>query len=206
MKAQSLQNYLDELAGPTATPGGGSAAAISGAMGAALVSMACNLTIGRPRYSGSEALLQTVLTITEGLRDQLLQLAQADCQAFERVMAAYRLPKATETERIDRQRKIRAALQEATQTQLRVVVACADLIRQIAVSIDKINPNTMADAAAALHLANTGLQIGRSNVYLNAALLDDLQIAKRFQHSLLSACNGVEAIYDKALAYAHQSS
>jgi formiminotetrahydrofolate cyclodeaminase len=200
IRDQSLEKFLDQLAGPTATPGGGGAAAISGAMGAALVSMACRLTIGRPRFSRSEDILQKALANSEALRERLLQLAEADRQAFERVMAAYRLPKTTEVEKTGRRAEVQAALQEATQTQAQVAVACAEVIRQTARIIDKVNPNTVGDAAAAVHLADAGLKIGQSNANINLKLLDDPQVTGQFQNILVSACEGVEAARNKALA------
>jgi hypothetical protein len=104
-----LQEFLDGLASKSPTPGGGSAAAIIGAMGAALVSMVCNLTVGKAGYSTVEEDMKSMLNEAEALRTRLTDMVRADVEAFDRVMAAYRLPKEN-----DEQKQVRsAAIQEA---------------------------------------------------------------------------------------------
>ncbi|MEQ1531686.1 MAG: cyclodeaminase/cyclohydrolase family protein, partial [Methylococcales bacterium] len=83
---KSVQNFLDELASKSATPGGGSAAALMGAQGAALVSMVCNLTIGKPKFAEVEAEMQEVLSKAEALRSQLTSLVHADIDVFNQLM------------------------------------------------------------------------------------------------------------------------
>jgi formiminotetrahydrofolate cyclodeaminase len=89
IKDKAIQQFLDELASKTATPGGGSAAALMGAQGAALVSMVCNLTIGKPQFAAVEAEMLTVLDKAEALRSQLTDLIKQDIDVFNRLMAKY---------------------------------------------------------------------------------------------------------------------
>ncbi len=91
-----VQTFLDELAGGSATPGGGSAAAAAGAMGAALVSMVCNLTVGRKKFTDVEAQMKEILSKSEALRAELTQLITDDSEAFNAIMAAFRMPKNTD--------------------------------------------------------------------------------------------------------------
>ena len=109
----SIQTFLTELASAAPTPGGGGAAAISGAMGAALVSMVCNLTIGKKKYVEVEAELKDVLARSEGLRAGLTGMIAQDVAAFDAVMGAYGLPKGTDEEKDARNTAIQAALKEA---------------------------------------------------------------------------------------------
>src|SRR2546421_12486285 len=93
IKDQSIQVFLNELASKAATPGGGSAAAIMGAIGAALVSMVCNLTLGKANYREVEEELHSVRLKAERLRQQLTAMIEEDVKAFEEVMGAYALPR-----------------------------------------------------------------------------------------------------------------
>src|SRR5450631_4422829 len=98
----SVEKFLDDLASGNPTPGGGSAAAVMGAMGAALVSMVCNVTLGKKGYEAVEAELQFVRHESDNLRARLTAMVADDVAAFEGLMAAYRLPKASEEDKARR--------------------------------------------------------------------------------------------------------
>ena len=153
IKNQPIQTFLHDLASKSATPGGGSAAALMGAQGAALVSMVCNLTIGKPKFAEVEAELQEVLGKAEALRSQLTDLIQADIDVFNRLMSKYALPKDTEEEKANRSAVIQAVLQEATQVPMQCVHACAEVIRLSKVAAELGNPSAVSDAGAAVMAA-----------------------------------------------------
>jgi formiminotetrahydrofolate cyclodeaminase len=92
---KSLNAFLDELASSSPAPGGGSVAALSGALGAALTSMVCNLTVGKKKYADVEDELKNVLVQSEHLREQFTELIERDTAAFNKVMEAFALPKET---------------------------------------------------------------------------------------------------------------
>src|SRR5271170_1096583 len=94
MTQESIDEFLNHLASADPTPGGGSAAAIMGATGAALVSMVCNVSIGKKGYEEAEPELRAVLAQSESLRRRLTAMVQDDVSAFDGLMAAYKLPKA----------------------------------------------------------------------------------------------------------------
>src|SRR5579872_6733601 len=96
---QSIERFLDELASGHPTPGGGSAAAIMGAMGAALVSMVCNVTIGKKGYEGVEGEMRAVLHEAEKVRRRLMSMVADDIAAFESILAAYKMPKSDDQEK-----------------------------------------------------------------------------------------------------------
>src|ERR1700674_4214768 len=98
----SGEKFLDDLAGSQPTPGGGSAAAIMGAMGASLVSMVCNVTIGKKGYEGVEAEMKAVLHESEKVRRRLTAMVAEDIAAFDSILAAYKLPKATDADKARR--------------------------------------------------------------------------------------------------------
>src|SRR3954452_473089 len=99
---QRLGQFLDELASGAPTPGGGSVAALSGAMAAGLITMVCDLTIGKQQYAEFEAQAQSLRARAEALRAELQQLAQADVEVFNNLSAAYKLPRTTEADAASR--------------------------------------------------------------------------------------------------------
>ena len=177
IKDQPIQQFLDELASKSATPGGGSAAAIMGAQGAALISMVCNLTIGKPKFAEVEADMQALLSDAEALRQQLTDMIKADVDVFNRVMASYGLPKETDAEKAARSAAIQDVLKEATDVPLDCAKACAKVIALSQIAADKGNPNVISDAGAGLMAAYGGLKIAALNVYINAGSLKDRDFA-----------------------------
>src|SRR5512138_1221638 len=105
----TLKSFLDELASASPAPGGGSVAALAGALGAALTSMVSNLTIGKKKYATVEGEMKDVLARAEGLREQFTELVEKDTAAFNKVMESFALPKESEAQRALRSAAIREA-------------------------------------------------------------------------------------------------
>ena len=196
IKASSIQAFLDDLAGPAATPGGGSAAALVGAFGAALICMVCNLTIGRPRFAAAEDDLRAALVEAETLRRQLAALAEADTHAFNQVMAAYRLPQGG-----DKEAAIQSALKQATQVPLETAIACAAALRLVDRVIARINPNALSDAGTAALLAEAGLRGAQFNVGINLAGIEDAGFVQEARQALARALEGAEQERERVAAY-----
>jgi formiminotetrahydrofolate cyclodeaminase len=178
IKHQPIQQFLDNLASKSATPGGGSAAAVMGAQGAALISMVCNLTIGKPKFAEVEADMQALLAESETLRQQLTDMIKADVDVFNQVIAAYGLPKETDEDKVARSAAIQSVMKDATQVPLDCAKACARVISLSQVAADKGNPNVISDAGAALMAAYGGLKIAALNVYINAGSLKNREFAE----------------------------
>jgi formiminotetrahydrofolate cyclodeaminase len=198
---QTVHALLDDLAGSSATPGGGSAAALAGAMGAALVSMVCRLTIGKRRFADAEDELRGVLDQAEGLRRQLTDLANADSRAFDQVMAAYRLPKETQQEQAFRQASIQKALHQAADVPLATATACACVVKLAHQVISKINPSAVSDAGAAVLLAEAGLQGAQLNVAINLSSIEDAHFVQETRQSLQKALAGIAPAKEYVLKY-----
>lgn len=175
---ETIQGFLDGLASSAPTPGGGGAAAISGAMGAALLSMVCNLTIGKKKYVAVEEELKGILSQSEALRAKLTAMIADDVEAFDAVMAAYSLPKATDDERAARLAKIQEVLKVATDVPLACCRACRAVIDLAQAVADKGNLNVISDAGVAVLSAHAGLRSAALNVYVNAKGLDDRAFAE----------------------------
>jgi len=201
LKDTRIQVFLEELAGSSATPGGGSASALAGAMGAGLVGMVCRLTIGKKRFTNVEDELRRVLEEAEALRQQLSDLADADIQAFDQVMAAYRLPKETQEDQAARQAAIQRALQAATRVPLETASACAGVLKLAAQVIGKINPNALSDAGAAALLADAGLKGAQLNVAINLADIHDPIFVEETQEALRGVLSATDQEKERVFAY-----
>jgi formiminotetrahydrofolate cyclodeaminase len=183
-KSQTIQAFLDELASESPTPGGGGAAAATGAMGAALVSMVCNLTIGKEKFAAVETQMKDILAKAEALRVKLTDLMAEDVAAFDAVMAAYRLPKDTPNDKTARSAAIQEAAKTAALTPLATTRACAEVI-ELAQSVAELgNPNVLSDAGVAALCAQAGLKGAALNVFINLGMIKDQTFVSQCQAEL----------------------
>lgn len=173
MRDRSIGDWLDSLTSEAPAPGGGAAAAMNAAVGAALVGMVCNLTIGKPKYAQHDELMRGALAKAVTARDEALRLADEDAAAFEAVMAAYRLPRATEAEAERRRGAIQAALTGAAEVPLRTAALAADIIGLAAAILDGANVNVVSDVAVAASSARAALDAAAMNVEVNLAAITD---------------------------------
>jgi methenyltetrahydrofolate cyclohydrolase len=199
IKQSSIDGFLDELASRNSTPGGGSAGAMMGAMGAALLSMVCNLTIGKAKYRDVEAELSTILARTEQLRGQLTEMIEEDVESFGTVMRAYAMPRQTPEEALLRSQAMQNALKEATQVPLRCCRVCRELIDLSAVVAQKGNSHVVSDAGVAVLVAHAALRSGALNVMINVKAMTDRQFAasqlRELEELLSQASAATEACY-----------
>ena len=126
---EKLHRYLDDLASAQPVPGGGSTAALSGAMGAALASMVCRITMAKEAYADLQQEIEELLRRTEYLRSRFQQLMQEDIEAYGRLAASYKLPRETGDERKYRTDMIQKQLIEAALVPLEVAECAAELIQ-----------------------------------------------------------------------------
>ena len=170
---RTLNGFLDEVASFSPAPGGGSVAALSGALGSALTSMVCNLTIGKKKYAEVEEDLKRVLDQSEQLRAQFTELIDRDTQAFGKVMEAFALPKDTEPQKALRAAAIRGATKEATLVPLEVMKHCIDALALAQIVASKGNSNSASDAGVSALMLHASLEGAALNVRINLSGLDD---------------------------------
>ncbi len=186
IKDSSVQTFLDQLASQASTPGGGSAAAIMGAMGAALVSMVCNLTIGKKNYAAVEDDLKQVLQESEALRQRLTEMINDDVRVFNEVMSAYGMPRDTEEQKSARGAAIQQALKDATLVPLACAKASAEVIDLSRTAAEKGNVNVVSDAGVAVMAAYAALKSAALNVYINVGNIKDRDFAEARRSELES--------------------
>lgn len=189
-----LRDLLDRFASTDPTPGGGSAAALSGATGAALVAMVCAMPKTRTGAPEERARLDTALGWAREASSRLRALVDEDSEAFDGVMAAYRMPKATDEEKAQRKKAVARALSQATQVPVRTGEACLVVLRAAVEAAAHGNPNALSDARTGGALAWAGLLGAAENVRINAgssdtaaaALLEEAEKAVRDGRALMA--------------------
>jgi formiminotetrahydrofolate cyclodeaminase/predicted GIY-YIG superfamily endonuclease len=179
-----VNEYLDALASAAPTPGGGSASALAAAMGAAMVAMACNLTVGREKFAAVEEELRGVLARAGELQAVLVAAVDDDTEAYDVVSAAYKLPKATPEEKAARTAAIQQGLQGASDVPLRVAQAAAEVLALTKVAQAKANPNVASDAYVAELLARAGRDGAIANVEINLGSITDAAFADRMRTAI----------------------
>jgi formiminotetrahydrofolate cyclodeaminase len=196
---KQVGEFLNELASGSPTPGGGSAAALSGATGAALVSMVCNLTIGREKYKAAETEMQAVLARAEDLRTRLLASIDADIAAYGELSGAMKLPRSTDEEKAARSRAIQRALVKATQAPLEIARLCREVMTLTRPTAEKGNVNAVSDAGVGVLAAEAGLRSAALNVQINLGLLKDEALATQVRAELDSYLDGASSFKDEVL-------
>ena len=174
---RTVADFLDTLASSEPTPGGGSTAALSGALAAGLVSMVCHLTVGKRRFRDVEATLRDVLTQAEALRLRLTELMERDAAAYAAVMSAYRLPKESPEEKEHRESAIQEALEQATLVPLEIAESCAQVLELALPAAELGNPWAISDAGAGALLAEAAIHAALLNVHINLRNQQDTHLA-----------------------------
>ena len=176
---RSVGKFLNDLASGSATPGGGSAAAVMGAMGAALVSMVCNVTIGKQGYEAVDADMKYVLAAAEKVRRRLTALMAEDIAAVDSLMAAYQLPKTSDVDKARRSAEIRISMLRSTETPLKCARACAEVIGLSRRVSEHGYLGVLGDGGVGVLAGFAGLRSAALNVYINAPALKDRTFANQ---------------------------
>jgi len=173
---QPLQHYLDDLASARPTPGGGSAAALSGALGAALASMVARLTVDKAEYADVQEEIKELLEQTEKPRDRFQQLLQKDIEAYGRLSASFKMPRDTDEERAARSKAIQAQFVEAALVPLEVTESAAELVRLCRRIAEIGNATVLSDVAVGSMLASSAGESAAWMVRVNLRAMKDLEL------------------------------
>lgn len=171
IRDQRIGEFLESLGSDSPTPGGGAAAGLTGASGAALIAMVANLTIDKPGYEDAWDRMREILPVVRAGRDELLELADRDAAAFDEVMAAFRMPKETDDERAARREAIQLAFEGAASVPLRVAERAAEMIDLGREAVTLGNDNAASDGLSAAFLLYAAVECAAANVLINAASL-----------------------------------
>ncbi|MGE0043230.1 MAG: cyclodeaminase/cyclohydrolase family protein [Vicinamibacterales bacterium] len=181
---QTVAGFMDALASGAPTPGGGTASAMAGAMGVSLLVMVAGLPKSKTNADEEKAALAGAADALGPVRTRLLDLADQDAAAFDQVMAAYRLPKASDAEKAARSAAIQAGLQAATTTPLDTLIASAEALEH-ALGVARFgNPSAASDAGVAIGLLEAAAAGAAANVEINLGSLKDADFVTRAKATL----------------------
>lgn len=173
MKEKRIREFMAELGSKAAMPGGGGAASMVGAAGAALGVMVGELTLGKKKYADVEEDVQTLIEKGNALKDRLVELIDEDGESFRPLSEAYGMPSATEEEKAEKDRVMEKALDLACTTPMEMMRCCCqviDLNGEFAVKGSRL---ALSDAGCGAVLAKSALQAAALNVFINTKMMKD---------------------------------
>ena len=193
VSGSTVKGLLDSLASRSSTPGGGAAAAITAALGAAIIEMACSFAIGRRKYANSQEQLQRASGRCGEIRARAIELADLDSRVFRKVMDAFRLPSDSEARRETRRHAITQAGEAAARVPLELAELCGELVGLGADVAEWGNPNLVADAVGGAALARGAARVCELNVKSNLELVDDDEFVASARQRLTRAVEALES-------------
>ncbi len=177
--SMEIYKFLDELASSSPAPGGGSVAALSGALGSALSSMVVNLTVGKEKYSNFQDKIRKTLKESEKLREELTYLIDEDTNAFNDVIKAFKMPKETETQKKKRSDAIQKGYKKAAKIPFDTAKTCYEILG-VAKTVAEIgNESSITDAAVSALMARAGVEGAYLNVRINLSSIKDKQFVEK---------------------------
>lgn len=175
---QSICSFIQDLNSAKSMPGGGSAAAICGAMGAALAGMAAHMAVNKPKYAPVAGELQQVIEVTQKLQQKLQAMAQEDAEVYTLILEAYQLPKTTSEEQRMREAAIEEAGKVAVNASLRVLEICVQVMQAAYIVVTKGSPMLATDGSASAILARACQQVVAYNVRINLRNVKDTSFSR----------------------------
>ncbi|HIV17166.1 MAG TPA: cyclodeaminase/cyclohydrolase family protein [Candidatus Alectryocaccobium stercorigallinarum] len=197
----SCIEFTEKLSSKSPTPGGGGAAALAGAVGAALCSMVGNLTIGKKKYAAVESEIIELTDRVNGYRRELLELVGKDAEVFEPLSKAYSLPKETEEEKARKDMIMEKCLNDACSVPVRIMEVCCEAIELVNEFAEKGSVLAVSDAACAASLLRSALQCASLNVYINTKSMKNRETADKINRyagdMLAKYVPAAEAVFEK---------
>jgi len=187
--------FLELLGSDAPAPGGGSTAALSGALGAALTTMVASLTVGKEKFAAHQGLMEEILEQGETLRVQLTEVMNRDTEAFNGVTAVFQMPKETDEEKKARKEAMQEALKACTITPYEMMEYSLEALELTAKALGRSNPNAASDLGVAALMLKAAIQGAWLNILINLGGIRDEVFVQIYR-------SGGEAILERALPLA----
>lgn len=181
MSDKSINDFLLDLSSKKPTPGGGSVSALSGAIGASLMAMVSNLTIGKKKYKKEEPLMIDLLAEAEELRDDLAKLIEKDSAAFDKVAAVFKMPKRTEEEKIKRTTAMQNGLKTAALVPYNIMEKTVLVLKLYEKSLGHTNISAISDTGVGTLCLKTALYGAWLNVKINLNSIKDEAFLEKYK-------------------------
>jgi len=197
---QPLRYFMDKLASKSPEPGGGSVAALTGALGAALVSMVANLTLGKEKYKEVQPQIEALLKESEKIRGEMLDLLQKDTEVYRALSDVYKMPKNTDEEKAARTAMMQEALKKACQVPFEIALKSLEVARLAERAADLGNVAAVSDAGVAVLLAQACAQSAALNVKINVNSIKDDTYNRKTWASMQDVLTQVAALERSVMA------
>jgi len=191
----TVEDFLGATGSKDPTPGGGAAAAVAGATGAALISMVGRLTQGKPGFEDLDERMTALVERADRMRTEFLALGDRDAESFEALMASFRLPKESDVEKASRADAIQRGLEGAAGVPLDIARRAVDLMELAEDATAMGNPNAASDGMAAAGMLFAAVLAAKANVEINATSIHD----EARRRALLDEVAGIRARADVLL-------
>lgn len=169
----NVREFVNETASNSPVPGGGSVAALAGALGVALATMVANLTVGKEKYAAVDAEMQEIIKKGDEIKEKLVELVDKDATSFDGVMKAFKLPKETDEDKAARSAKIQSEYKYAASVPLETAELSLAIMDLAEVVVEKGNPNAVTDGAVAAMMSRTAVLSALLNVKINLGSIKD---------------------------------
>ena len=179
-----ITEYLEKAAAETAVPGGGSVAALNAALAAGLTEMVANLTIGKKSYEAVAEEMNDIAGKAAALREKLTAAIDRDAEAYSEVMAAFKLPKATDQEKGLRSLAVQKAFKHAALVPLEVANHAVEVIDLAGRAVDSGNKNAVTDGLVAAMNARTAALAALYNAKINLSSIEDDEFVKKLTREI----------------------
>ncbi len=191
---QPMRHFLDKLASKSPEPGGGSVAALTGSLGAALVSMVSNLTLGKEKYKDVQPQVEALLKESEKLRSEMQDLIQKDTEVYGGLSGVYKMPKNTDAEKAARTAAMQVALKKACQVPFEIGLKSLEVAQLAQRAAELGNVAAVSDAGVAVLLAQACAQSAALNVKINVNSIKDAAYNKETWSKMETVLKQVAAL------------
>ncbi|MHA1584332.1 MAG: cyclodeaminase/cyclohydrolase family protein [Promethearchaeota archaeon] len=205
LKDLKVQGFIEELASDSPAPGGGSAACVAGAMGAALGAMVSRLTVGKKGYESVNAFFEEQIPKLDKLHHHLTELIDEDANAFTGVIKAFKMPKDTEDNKRIRSKKIQEEYKKAALIPMTTVRTCKEVLDILFEMGVKGNKNALSDVAVGALSALTGLKSAALNVEINLPSIKDETFKSEMEEELSSILSNLDEKVNVLVKEAHSN-
>ena len=184
---EPLEKYIKDASAGTPTPGGGSVAALVGALATTMASMSTNFTVGKEKFKQYDPQLKKILDECAKSRETLLSAMEEDIAVYSQVSSAYALPKSTDAEKKTRSEAIQQACKIAMEVPLKTTMCCLYILELTRELVDIANPNLISDVGVAGFLAESALQCAKLNVEINLAAIKNQSLVEKVHREITQA-------------------
>lgn len=197
LASSKIHDFIDELSTESPAPGGGSVSALAGALASGLTAMVANLTTGKKGFEKSWVKMEYIASEAQNIKDTLINLIDADTNAFDNLMDAFRLPKKTESQKAYRNTSIQKATKSATEVPFNILLQCITSMKLAIQVAEEGNPNSISDAGVAGEMATAGGRGAAMNVKINLQSIEDRKFVTSKLKSVNKRLSELEDLYLK---------